>query len=131
RGERVHVQAGNGCLDRPNDGQVVVAGERRMDSALEADLGCSALPGFPAAPHDLVVRYEVRRTAEVRGELPLRECAEAAAEVADVRVLDVARDDVADLVTAHFTPEAVCSGKHPVAFVAARAKETRDLFLPQ
>ena len=102
-----------------------------MDSTLEADLGCAAIPGFLATAHDLLVRHEVRRTAQVRGELPLRERAEAATEVTDVRVLDVARDDVAHLVTAHLAPEAVRGGKHPVALVAARAKETRDLLLPE
>ena len=45
--------------------------------------------------------------AQVRGELPLRERAEAAAEVADVRVLDVARDDVADVVAVDLAPEQV------------------------
>ena len=125
------MQAGNRLLDRPDDREVVVTGERRMDPALEADLGRAAIPGFLAAAHDFLVRHEVRRTAQVRGELAFRERTEAAAEVTDVRVLDVARDDVADLVAAHLAPEAVRSGKHPVALVAARAKEPRDLILPK
>ena len=41
------------------------------------------------------------------GELPLRERAEPAAEVADVRVLDVPGDDVADLVAADLPPKPV------------------------
>ena len=63
RRERVHVQAGNSVFDRPDDGEVVVAGERGMDPALEAHLGRPALPGFLAAPHDLLVRHEVRCAA--------------------------------------------------------------------
>src|SRR5439155_27315080 len=108
-------------LDRPDDGEVVVAGERGMNAALKAHLGRAALPGFFAAPHDLAVRHEVRRTAQIRGELPFRERTEAAAEVTDVRVLDVARDDIAHLVTAHLAPEPVRGGKHSVAFVTTRA----------
>ena len=95
RRERVHVDPRHGVLDRPHDVRVVVARERRMDPALEADLRRAALPRLLGAPNDLLERDEVRRAAQVRRELPLRERAEAAAEVADVRVLDVPGDDVA------------------------------------
>ena len=78
-----------------------------MDAALEADLGRAALPGLVAAAHDLVERDEVRRSAQVRGELALRERAEAAAEVADVRVVDVARDNVGDGVPGDLTPKGI------------------------
>src|SRR6266516_376951 len=101
-----------------------------MDPALETYLRRPALPRFLAAPHDFFMRHQVRRAAQVRGQLPLRERAEAAAEVTDVRVLDVSRDDIADLVAAHLAPETVSSRKHAVAFVASGAKETRDLRLP-
>ena len=84
---------------------VVVAVERRMDPALQADLRRAALPRLLRAADDLLVRDEVRRAAQVRGELALRERAEAAAEVADVRVLDVPRDDVGDGVAVHLAPQ--------------------------
>ena len=77
--------------------QVVVAVERRVDAALEADLDGAALPRLLDAADDLVERREVGGAAQVLGELALRERAEAALEVADVRVLDVPRDDVRDV----------------------------------
>src|SRR6266516_2520664 len=102
-----------------------------MDPALETYLRRPALPRFLAAPHDFFMRHQVRRAAQGRGQLPLRERAEAAAEVTDIRVLDVASDDIADLVAAHLSPETVRSSKHPVPFVAAGAEETCDLLLPE
>ena len=105
RAERVHVQVGHRVLDRAHDRDVVVAVEGRMDPALEADLGRAALPRLLGAAHDLLVRDEVRRAAQVRRELALRERAEAAAEVADVRVLDVPRHDVGDDVAVHLAPQ--------------------------
>ena len=85
------MQVGHRVLDRAHDRGVVVAVEGRMDAALQADLGRAPLPRLFGAPHDLAVRDEVRLAAQIRGQLPLREGTEAAAEVADVRVLDVAR----------------------------------------
>ncbi len=106
RRERVHVDLGDFRLDRAHDARVVVAGERGMDPALEADLGRAALPSLPRAADDLLERNEVRRPAQVPRQLPLRERAEAAAEVADVRVLDVPGHDVRDLVAAGLAAEA-------------------------
>jgi hypothetical protein len=47
------------------------------------------------APRDLVEVEQVARTAQARGRTPFGECAEAAGVRADVRVVDVAVDDVA------------------------------------
>ena len=124
-------RSGSSVLDRVDDGRVVLAGERRMDPALQADLGRAAVPRLPRAPDDLLVRDEVRRAAQVRRQLPLREGAEAAAEVADVRVLDVPGDDVADLVAADLAPQPVGRGEHALALVAAGAEEPHELVLPQ
>src|SRR5204863_4504298 len=88
RGERVHVDSRHGFLDRANDVRVVVAREGRVNPALEADLGRPPLPSLLRAADDLFERDEVRRAAQVLGELSLGEGAEAAAEVAHVRVLD-------------------------------------------
>src|SRR5688572_30203348 len=98
------VQLRQLCPDRLDHGGVVVAGESRVDAALQANLGRAPIPRLPRAPDDLVERDEVRRTSQVRCEAALREGAEAAAEVADVRVLDVPRHDVADLIAAHLAP---------------------------
>src|SRR6185436_16333746 len=119
----MHVQAGHRFLDRTHDREVVVAGERRMDPTLQADLSRAALPGLLAAAHDLLMRHEVRRAAQVRRQLSLREGTEPAAEVTDVRVLDVARDDVRHLVTADLAPKLVGGSKDPVALAPPSTKQ--------
>ncbi len=131
RRERVHVHLRHRVLDRAHDRLVVVAVERRMDPALQAHLGRAAIPRLDDAARDLVERHEERRPAQVRRELALRERAEAAAEVADVRVLDVARDDVGDVVAAHLAPQPVGGREHALALLAARAEEARDLVLAE
>ena len=77
------------------------------------------------------VRDEVGLAAQVRRELPLREGAEAAAEVADVRVLDVAGDDVGDRVAVPLAPERVGGGKDALALLAPGAEEPDDLRLAE
>ena len=102
-----------------------------MDPALEAELDRAALPCLLGAAGDLVERDEVRRPAQVRREPALRERAEPAAEVADVRVLDIARDDVAHLVAADLAPQPVGGGEDTLSLVAARAEEAEDLVLAE
>ena len=81
------------------------------------------------APDDLVERDEVRRAAQVRRQPAFREGAEATAEVADVRVLDVPGDDVADLVAAHLAPQPVGRREHALALLAAGLEEAHELLL--
>ncbi len=127
----MHVELRDRLLDRRDDPAVVVARERRVDAALQADLGRATLPRLLHAPHDLLVGDEVRRPAQVRGELPLRERAEAAAEVADVRVLDVPRHDVRHLVAAHLAPQPVGGGEDALPFPAAGREEPHELVLAE
>ena len=68
RRERVDVEAGHRVLDRRHDLGVVVARERRVDAALQADLGRAALPRLLAAPDDL--RRAARGTARRGGSAP-------------------------------------------------------------
>src|SRR5438046_2925966 len=102
-----------------------------MDPALQADLGGPATPRLLAATDDLVERNEVGGPAQVLGELALRERAEAAAEVADVRVLDVPRHDVADLVAADLAAHPVGRGEDALTLLSASAEEPDDLLLAQ
>src|SRR5919197_5716095 len=102
-----------------------------MDAALQADLGRAALPRLLAAAHDLLHRDEIGGSAEVPRELALGERTEAAAEVADVRVLDVPRDDVADLVAADFAPESIGGRVDALALRTARLEQSRQLVLPE
>ena len=83
------------------------------------------------AARDLLVRHEVRGPAQVLRELPLRERAEPATEVADVRVLDVPRDDVRHLVAAHLPPERVGRGEHPLALASPGREEADELRLAE
>src|SRR5207248_3956740 len=124
-----HVQIRQGLLDRAAEVDIEVTGEGRMDSALQADLGAAPLPGLLAAADDLVERDEVRCAAQVRGEFALRECAEAAAEVADVRVVDVAGDDVGDRVAADLAPERVGGRDDRGEVTAAGPEELGDVVL--
>ena len=64
------VDARHRLLDRPDDREVVVAVERRMDAALEADLDGTALPGLLDAADDLVERHEIRRPRRFSASLP-------------------------------------------------------------
>ena len=91
----------------------------RVDPALEADLDGAAVPRLVRAADDLLVRHHVRGAAQVLGELAFRERAEAALEVADVRVVDVPRDDVGDLVAVHLAAQRVGGGEDAVELVAA------------
>ena len=131
RREGVHVDPGHGVLDRAYHGEVVVAVESRVDPALQADLGRPPLPGLLDAADDLLVRDEVGGAAQVLGELALRERAEPAAEVADVRVLDVAGDDVAHLVAADLPAEPVGRGEDPLPLLPARLEQAHELVLAE
>jgi hypothetical protein len=94
RGERVHVHVRHRGLHRAD--QVGVEGDRqlRVDAALHADLGGPVGGGLDGPRGDLVEREPER----VGVALALGERAEPAADVADVREVDVAVDDVGDLV---------------------------------
>ena len=127
----MHVDSRHGFLDRANDVRVVVAREGRVNPALEADLGRPPLPSLLRAADDLFERDEVRRAAQVLGELSLGEGAEAAAEVAHVRVLDVSGDDVGDLVAAHLAPKPVGGHEDAVCFPAAGPEQARQLVLAE
>ena len=131
RRERVDVDAGYRLLDRAHDAGVVVARERRMDPALQADLGRASLPRLARTADDLLERDEIRRAAQVPRELPLREGAEPTAEVADVGVLDVPGDDVRDLVPAGLAAEPVRGGEDAVQLVPARLEQAGELLLAE
>src|SRR5262249_52470639 len=93
-GEAVNVHPRQAPLDGLEHLDVEVAGEVGVDATLEAHLGGSALPRLHRAPDDLVDAEEVGLAAEVEAPRALAEAAEAAAEVAQVRVVDVAVDHI-------------------------------------
>src|SRR5215204_221963 len=96
----------------------------------------AAVPGSDARPASrrrarYVSSSSPRVAAQVFGELPFRERAEAAAEVADVGVVDVAGDDIGDLVSADLAPEPVGGREHAVGLLPARGEEPDDLVLAE
>src|SRR4029453_13259813 len=79
----------------------------------------------------LLPRQETRLPAEIGGEPALGEGAEAAAEVADVRVVDVPSDDVADRLAVDLAPERVRGGEDAMRLLPARLEQPDDLLLAQ
>ena len=102
-----------------------------MDPSLEADLRGAPLPRLHCPADDLGMRDEVRLAPEVGGELALGERAEAAPEVADVRVLHVPGDDVGDDVAVDLAPQPVGGGEDALALLPARPEQPDQLVLAQ
>ena len=101
RRERVHVDARRGGFRGAKDREVRLAGIGRVDAALEAHLAGPARSGFRHAAGDFGVIKIVGRPAQRCVAPALRECAEPAGVSADVGVIHVAVDDVADRVSRH------------------------------
>ena len=88
------MHAGDRGAHGPHEVRVEGDGQLRVDPALHAHLGGAGLRRLDRPRGDLVEREPVG----VGVALALRERAEPAAHVADVREVDVAVDDVGDLV---------------------------------
>ena len=115
-------------LHRPADLECSRAGIIRVDAALHADFGRAARARLAHARRDLVEREIVWPAAQVFAGLALREGAELAPEVADVGVVDVARDDVADDVAVDDLGRSSSAARHTAAELgAARPEESNDL----
>lgn len=94
RGEGVDVHTGDAGLHRLRDVEVRRPGQVGVDAALHADLDRAEVPGLLGPVGDLVEGERVR----VGVRAALREGAETAPGVADVREVDVPGDDVRDVV---------------------------------
>ena len=110
------VHAGDGGLHRPDEVGVERDRQLRVDAALHAHLGGARLRRLDGPRGDLVQREPVR----VGVALALGEGAEPAADVADVREVDVAVDDVGDLVA-----DDVCGAGRPRRAPAPPARGPR------
>src|ERR1700690_901728 len=73
----------------------------------------------------------VRSTAQILAQLAFRERAELAAEIADVRVVDIAIDDVADAVAGHRRAKPVRRLADPPEILPARREEPDDFVLEE
>ncbi len=129
RRERMHMHAGHGVFDRAADREIGRAGIIGMDAALQADLDRAALPGFDRAARDLVEIEIVRPAAQIFAELALGESAELAAEITDIRVVDVARDDIAHAIADRFGAQRIGGIAHSARNpLRARRKAQRYRF---
>ena len=108
------------------DLDVGVARVVRVNAALHAHFGGAAVPAFARAALDFVERQIVGTAAQVLRQFALRECAELAFEVADVRVVDVAVDDVADHIAIDVAANRVGRVDDRGEVVAARIEQTHD-----
>ena len=80
---------------------------------MHADLCRSAIPGLKAAPGDFVAVDVVGRSAQVFAVFAFGKGAELAFEIADVGVIDVAIDNIANGIAVRFVPQTVGGLSHP------------------
>ena len=95
--------SGTRCFTAVTRSKYAEAGQLGVDAALHADLGGAELPRLLGAVGDLVERERVG----VGVGAPLGERAEPAADVADVGEVDVAVDDVGDVVADRLAAQVV------------------------
>src|SRR6516165_3942682 len=91
--------------------------ELRMNPALHANFRGPPGPRLCSTAADLVESEIVGFAAKRSGRFAFRERAEPAFIFADVRVIDVAIDNISHYVAAHFVPEAI-SGARDFPYLA-------------
>ncbi len=119
RREGVDVHFRNRRLDRRAGVKVGLSRVARMNPALQAHLRCSPHPRFLGASHDLIQPQVVRLAPQVFRHLSLGKRTEAAAEGADVRVVDVAVDGVSDPLPALLLAEIIGGSANRLELVSA------------
>src|SRR5512134_3856850 len=104
----MYVDARSTAQCSRQDFQVGAARETRMDAALQAHLGRAACDGFRYALGYLAHLQLVAGPAERACTAALGKSTEAARITADVRVVDVAIDDIRDVTADRSGPQLVC-----------------------
>ena len=125
------MEARRRVLHGAADRDVGVAGIFRMDSALETHFRSAALPSLERTAVDLRMIEIVGPTTQVLAQLAFREGAELAAEIADVRVVDIAIDDIADAVAGHRRAQPIRRLADPLEIPPARREEPDDVTLEE
>jgi len=125
KGVEVHVR--DRRLDVAADGEIGLAAVIGMNAALKADLRRASRPRFGGAADNLFEREVVRRAAQGLMRLALGEGAERAAVRADVGVVDVAVDDIADDVAACLSAKRVGCADNAAVVGVARREQAHDL----
>src|SRR5580698_1476447 len=94
----------NRVLDGAQNVAIEKAVEIARQSALDADLGGAAVPGFSRFLYKMFGGMRIG----VGGSGAARETAEATADEADIGEIDVAVDDVSDCVADGFVAQRAC-----------------------
>ena len=121
----MHIR--NCRLDGAANAEIGLAGVIRMNAALKAHLGRAALPRFGRAANDFLKGKVIRRAPQRLMLFALGEGAERAAVGADVGVVDVAVDDVADGVAADRSAKLIGGGDNAAVVGVARREQPHDL----
>lgn len=108
----MHVR--NRFFHCPRQREISIAGVTGVDAALHANFGGAALPGFMHSPLHFIEFEIVRFTAQILACLAFGERAKLAAKITNVRVVDVARDDVTHGGRINFRAQAVRAIADPV-----------------
>src|SRR5436190_533522 len=95
-GKRVQVNARRDAFHGAADLEILLPGIARMNAALHANFGGAARPGLRDAFLDFTEREIVRTAAQVLAHFAFGEGAEAASEIADIRIVEIAGDDIGD-----------------------------------
>jgi hypothetical protein len=123
-GESVDMHIREAGFDPFDHAGVEVAGELRMNTALESDLGRPPLPGFLGEPDDSLQRNQIRLLSEIEAARALGERAEAAAEVALIRVVDIAVDHIGDCFAHLLSSQFVGGVGHGINLIPPGAEES-------
>ena len=121
----MHIR--NRRLDGAANAEIGLAGVIRMDAALKADFRRAALPRLGRAANDFLKSKVIRRAAQRLMLFALGKGAERAAVGADVGVVDVAVDGVADGVAADSSAKLIGRGDDALVIGVARREQPHDL----
>src|SRR3954453_24181299 len=94
-------------LRRPANFDVVRTGKIGVDAALHADFGGTSRGSLAHAPRDFREAEIIRPATQRVGGLAFGKSAEAAMIGADIRVVDIPRNDVADEAPVHLVAKLV------------------------
>ena len=119
----------HGRLDSSADVQIGGAGVLGMDAALHAHFRGTTLPRLHAPTGDFVEIEVIGSPPKILTELALGEGTKLTPEVADVGVIDIAIDDVRDLVAIDLVAQRIGSSQDRHEIVAPRGKELGNLRL--
>src|SRR5690606_7142060 len=105
RRERVNVHAGQRIPDGARKRDVGISGVVWVDAPLHAYLGSPTVPRLAGTSDHFLDGKVIRSAAQVLRGAAFRKRAELTAEPTDVRVINVAIDDVADFIPASHLPQ--------------------------